>query len=248
MHAHLFRTPALPRHIVGFVGFAAALATFAPSGTGAQETWIGVVGGVERTHLGGGQDGALWDVTRVAPAVGLSLRRQVSDAFALRAELRYSRAGGGRRFPTGPGGAPGRDVVVRSQYLELPLGLEVGVPLTGADRVRGALRAGPVAALLLGCEYAEAPATSDDYRELAGGVSCESRQPPGLLIGEWFGTPRSMHVGLAFDALLRMALGDRMSGELSVRWRLGLRTLDAFGNPDVRHRALSVGIGISRPL
>jgi len=212
----------------------------------AQETWIGVVGGIRKSGFRASGDGPLWNRTRVTSGLGLSVRYALSRTMALHGEIRYAQLGGGRRYESGQYvAAQAANVAVAYKYLELPIQFEASVPIPHADRVDAAIRGGPLAAFMLACEFREETTASDRYVEPASGVSCESRQPVGPLVAELFGSPRAVDIGMALDGLVRINVSSRVAAEVSARWRIGLRGVDVVDVPELKQRSLSLGIGIA---
>lgn len=236
------------RQAAWLLGLSTGLTILMPLRLGAQEVWMGLIGGVGRSSFGGGDEGALWDERFVAPAVGMSSWYQLSESTALRVELRYAQLGGAQRHPPGRRGPQAVNEAVLYDYLELPIMFEVGAPFPGTRIARVLVRGGPVPAVVLACEHKEEPAASGGFVGPDTGVPCASRQSVGLLEAVAFAAPNRIAIGIALDAVVRLALSRQLSAEMGARWQFGLRSVDAYSPDRIKHRALFFEIGLAHAL
>lgn len=138
--------------------------------------------------------------------VGAGMQRQLRGRLAVAPELLFAAKGVG---------VEGGDARLRFGYLQFPLLLRQGIPVTGA--VQPYITAGPVVSVLLHCTYNNG----------LGGEPCDSRFAPD-------DTYRDLDVGLLVGGGLQLGrLG------FALRYEHGVRNI-AQGSGEVRNRALLV--------
>jgi hypothetical protein len=121
-------------------------------------------------------------------------------------------------------------VEMKLDYLEVPLFLGLRIPMRGSG-IRPYIMAGPYIGIKMGCKLrASADGTSEE-------VDCDDPDVEGDV--------KSTDFGLAFGAGVEVPMGSALLS-LGARYTLGLSGLNAnasAGDPTVRNRVISFGVG-----
>ena len=134
---------------------------------------------------------------------------EISDAFAIQPELLYTMKGG-------KASEGGEDLVVKLDYLEIPVLAKFNIPTEGS--VKPCLFAGPAVALKLSAKYKW---TGDGESE-TGDVSEIGIDVKGL------------DLGLVFGAGLKAGMGETGGIIVDIRYTLGLQKAAKAGDVDVK--------------
>ncbi len=213
------------------------------------QTTLSLTGGVNRTSLNVGADGAFSpdfeSLTRMS--VGLAATIPVSDRFGLQLGGRYAQKGGrldvigvlmggmmGGLEDIPPGTSFNADI--KMDYVELTVLARVGFPLSG-ERVSGHLLAGPALGVRSSCEFGVS-VSGPDVSAIDVGSDCEEMEFDF----------RPLDFGLAGGAGIDIGLTDSIDAHLGLLYTLGFADISEDVDDTTKHRALTIQAGLAIPI
>lgn len=213
------------RTVLSGIGLLGAL-VFLAAPLQAQDTRLGLVGGVSIANLGGDDAGDTDSSLGLSGGAFLSVG--VNESWAIRPGVYYVEKG----FEVSDGAS---ELELNLDYIEVPLLLEFRVPTTGAMGVH--LFGGPAVALEINCEFEGSDETG------SGSVECDAPEFMG------FFDTKTVDFGLMLGGGIDFAASESVDIVIEGSYNLGLTSIDDSGaDADVKNRAFQIHAGLSFPM